>query len=280
MMRHRMLPALLAVALGAILAAAPAQATTICDVQAYDSSGFSPLTGQTVTVRGEVTVPPGIFLADYQYTSIYVEQGDCGVNVFYAGLLPYQLSLGDSVEVTGLVEEYVSAAGAGSTTELYCSSSAGIQLVSSGHPEPVPPDLDLAVVAQEASEGRFVRTIGIVLDNNFDYSMYIGDPFSGASIQVYSNNNANLDFTLFVPGDTLEVTGVVLQYDRAAPYFEGYELVPRYQSDIQFATPPTPSSRFRRRRSVPTWETSCRSSTPRPVAAGRRSRSTISRGVW
>ena len=238
MTRYRGRPALAAVALAAVMAAATAQATTICDVQEYDAAGFSPLLGQTVTVRGAVTVPPGIFQP--QYTAIYVQEGDCGVNVFCFDSLPFALSVGDSVEVTGEVEEYISTnSGAGATTELLCDV-VDIVLFSSGHPEPEPAELSLADVAVEDSEGRFVRTIGVVIDNNFDFSMYIGDPWSNASVQVYSNFNENISFTEFTPGDTLEVTGVILQYDRSAPFFEGYELVPRYQSDMRHWVPPPP----------------------------------------
>lgn len=240
MTRHRGHPAFGVVVLLLVVAVATAQATTICDVQDYDTDGFSPLLGQTVTVRGAVTVPPGVFQP--LYTSIYIQHGDCGVNVFCFDFLPFTLSEGDSVEVTGEVEEYISTgSGAGATTELFCDAADRIVLLSSGNPEPEPAELSIADVAKEASEGRFVRTIGVVIENNFDYSMYIGDPWSNASVQVYTNFNENISFADFVPGDTLEVTGVVLQYDRSAPFFEGYELVPRYQSDMRYAEPPAPA---------------------------------------
>lgn len=214
-----------------------ASATTICDIQAYDEDGFSPLNGQFVTVRGVVTVPSGYFQPTY--TSIYVQQGSCGVNVFCP--TPLSIALGDSVEVSGQVEEYVSpTSGGGSTTELFCDSASRIVILSSGLPAPVPAELNLEDVGLEANEGRLVRTIGIVIENDFNISMYIGDPWSEASIQVYKNFNEHTDFTQFLPGDTLEVTGVILQYDRTPPYFEGYELVPRFQSDFQHAVPPPP----------------------------------------
>ncbi len=60
--------------------------------------------------------------------------------------------------------------------------------------------------------------------------MYLGD--NTGYIQVYRNNNNNISFLSYRTGDTLSVTGVVLQYDRTSPYFDGYELVPRYQSDL------------------------------------------------
>ena len=239
MNRERTRSALLValVAAGSLAGAIAACAVTICDIQAYDDDGFSPLNGQYVTVRGVVTVPAGYFQPTY--TSIYVQEGDCGVNVFC--FTPLSLALGDSVEVTGHVEEYVSTtSGAGATTELFCDAPSRIVVLSTGHPAPEPASLNLKDVGVEANEGRLVKTIGVVVENDFNISMYLGDPWSHATIQIYKNYNENTDFTQFIPGDTLEVTGVVLQYDRTPPYFEGYELVPRFQSDFQHAVPPPP----------------------------------------
>ncbi|MBD3347614.1 MAG: hypothetical protein GF400_00260 [Candidatus Eisenbacteria bacterium] len=243
-----------ALCLAALLARpAPAGAVTICDVQDYDSAGFSLLEGETVTVKGAVIVPPG--LLQPQYTSMYIQQGDCGVNIFCFDLLPFELALGDSVQVTGEVVEYVSSgSGAGATTEIMCESLEQIELLSTGNDPVEAAALDLPDVNLEDNEGRLVKTIGIVIDNNFDFSMYLGDPYSGASVQVYKSYIEGTDFSVFVPGDTLEITGFVLQYDRAAPYLQGYELVPRYQSDMQYAEPvepPEPEYSAEARLSVP-----------------------------
>lgn len=225
-------------ALAALLAAGGAGAVTICDVQAFDDEGFSPLVGEIVTVRAVVTFPPGYIQPDY--SSFYVQQGDCGVNVFCFDPA-LELALGDSVLITGEVEEYVSSSsGAGATTEIFCDSVSDIVVLSTGHAPPEPADLNVGDVGQEVNEGRLVRTLGVVIDNNFDYSMYLGDPWSGF-IQVYKSYNDSVDLSVFVPGDTLEITGVVLQYDRSAPFFDGYELVPRWQRDMKHAVPPEPA---------------------------------------
>jgi len=211
-----------------LTAAAGAGAVTICDVQAYDASGFSPLNGTDVTVRGVVTVPPG--LLQPTYTSMYVQAGDCGVNVFCFDLLPFELALGDSVEVTGVVEEYVSGSGAGATTEIFCETTDRIVLLSGGHPAPEPTALDIGDIIVEENEGRLVRTYGVVLENNLSSTMYLGD--DTGFIQIYQSYNDSVSFAPYRLGDTLTVTGVVLQYDRTSPYFDGYELVPRWQRDI------------------------------------------------
>jgi len=228
-----------AAALAVLVAATCAGAVTICDVQASDEEGFSPLLGEIVTVRGVVTFPPGYIQPDY--ASFYVQQGDCGVNVFCFEPT-IELALGDSVRIRGEVEEYVSSnTGAGATTEIFVDSPADITVLSTGNIPPEPVYLSVEEVGQEANEGRLVQTVGIVVENNFDFAMYLGDPWSGTSVQVYKSFNDSVDLSVFVPGDTLEVTGVILQYDRSSPFFDGYELVPRWQRDMKYAEPQAPS---------------------------------------
>ncbi len=226
-------------AAAALAVALPAGAVTICDVQEFDSQGLSPLEGQTVTVRGAVTFPPGYLQPIY--TSMYIEDDGCGINVFLFDLLPFELALGDTVQVTGQVVEYISSTtGAGSTTEIVVSSPSNIVVISTGNPAPEPTYFNLQEVGQEKYEGRLVRTIGVVNETNYDWAMYIHQPWSGAEIQIYQSNNDSTDFSVFDIGDTLDVTGVLLQYDRDQPYFDGWELVPRFQRDLKYADAPEP----------------------------------------
>jgi len=221
------------------MVAGPAGAVTICDVQEFDDEGLSPLEGQNVTVRGAVTFPPGYMQP--MYTTMYIEDDGCGINVFCFDLLPFELALGDTVEVTGEVTEYISSStGAGATTEIVCDSPSNIVLVSTDNPVPEPTYFNLQEAGQEQYEGRLIRTIGVVRETNYDWQMFIHQPWSGAEIQVYQSNNDSTDFSMFDVGDTLDVTGVTLQYDPDLPYFDGWELVPRFQRDLKYAEPPEP----------------------------------------
>ncbi|MCK4511308.1 hypothetical protein KAW64_06185 [bacterium] len=235
---------MLAVAL-AILTAAPvtALAVTICDVQEYDEMGFSLLEGQTVTVRGVVTVEPGVFQPEM--TSFFIEWGDCGVNVFHFDPGIVAVTVGDTIDVTGEVEEYQSSGtGAGSTTEIVLSSPSSWSMVEEGDGEYEPTYLNLKKLGVEENEGRLCRTIGVIREKNLPYDIYIHQPWSGAEIQVYWANE-ELDLGVFDIGDTIDVTGNMMQYDRTAPFFDGYELSPRYQSDIKKAiAPPPPDPEF------------------------------------
>ena len=201
--------------------------TNVCDIQAYDSDGYSPLNGKTVTMFGFITVPPGVFQPSYQ--SIYVQGLDgCGANVFSYAVSSPRPRIGDFVSVTGLVTEYVSAK-AGSTTEISMPSERSLAIVSRAYPEPEAPVLGTGAVNKEVHEGKLIQTEGAVV-NASAFGFYLDDGSGG--VQVYQNFTA-IDFTRFQTGMYVRVKGVVLQYDYTIPFLEGYELVPRYDSDIE-----------------------------------------------
>jgi hypothetical protein len=198
-----------------------------CAVQAWDAKGYSLFNGQTVSVLGFITVPPKVFQPSYQ--SIYVQGLDgCGINVFSYDLSSPIPRLGDFVRVTGGVEEYVSSR-AGSTTEIFMSSPASLVSVSTGYPEPPVLALRTGEVGREENEGRLVQTEGAVVSAS-DFGFYLNDGSGG--IQVYQNYTP-IDFTKFRVGMYIRIKGVILQYDYTLPFLDGYELVPRYDSDIE-----------------------------------------------
>jgi hypothetical protein len=245
MMRRRRGGVILAIAL-AMLTAAPVTglAVTICDVQAYDAMGLSPLEGQSVTVRGVVTAEAGLFQPTM--TSLFIEWEGCGVNVynFNPGLVT--AAVGDTIDVTGTVTEYQSSGtGAGSTTEIVLpNSGVSWTMVGEGNGEYEPTYLNLQELTEERNEGRLCRTIGVVREENLPYDIYIHQPWSGADVQVYGAN-PDISLGIYDVGDTIDVTGIMMQYDRTAPFFDGYELSPRYQSDMKLAVaPPRPDPEY------------------------------------
>ncbi len=198
-----------------------------CEIQDFDEIGFSPLNGKAVTMIGFVTVPPGIFQP--AYSSMYVQALDgCGVNVFSYNVPSPRPALGDLVRVVGEVKEYVGKS-AGSTTEIFMSSPQGVTILSRYYPEPEPLLLRTGEVGKEINEGKLVETTGSVLRTSSG-SFYIDDGTGG--IQIYQNFT-DIDFTRFKVGMYVRVRGVVLQYDYTKPFLEGYELVPRFETDLE-----------------------------------------------
>jgi len=201
----------------------------LCEIQAYDDQGFSPFGGEEVCALGFITVPPGVFQTDY--SSIYIQGLDgCGVNVFSYDVPQPRPVPGDFLSVTGDLTEYVSSGGAGATTEIFMGGNVRVTMLSRGYPEPDPLVLRTAEVNREIHEGRLVETEGTVIKADSMASFYLDDGSGG--IQVYQNYTP-IDFTKYEVGMYIKVRGVVLQYDYTAPFLEGYELVPRYLSDIE-----------------------------------------------
>jgi hypothetical protein len=202
-------------------------ATSICEVQDFDEKGYSPLLGQVVTVIGFITVPQGTFQP--QYNSIYIQGLDgCGVNVFSYDPPNPNPGLGDLVKVTGEVEEYVSGT-AGATTELYMGSPAAEVLLSRFYPEVEAVVMKTGDIGHESNEGKLIATEGAIVSAN-DFGFYVNDGSGG--MQVYQNYT-DIDYTQFRVGMYVKVQGVILQYDRTLPFLDGYELVPRWDSDIE-----------------------------------------------
>ena len=198
----------------------------VCTVQASDENGYSPLNGVGATVLGFITVPPRVFQPDYQ--SIYVQGLDgCGVNVFSYDVSSPLPRMGDLVRITGNVEEYVSAT-AGSTTELFMAAPTGLAIKATGYPEPPPQVMSTGEVGKEENEGRLIQTEGLVVTAS-ELGFYLDDGTGG--VQIYQNYTP-IDYSRFAKGMYIRVKGVILQYDYTLPFFDGYELVPRYESDI------------------------------------------------
>jgi hypothetical protein len=197
---------------------------TIAEIQAWDERGISLLVGESAAAVGFTTVPPGIFQPDR--TSMYIQDLEgWGLNVYSPNVMGSPPRYGDLVKAEGIIEDYVSSVDAGATTEISASS---ITVLARGFDIVQPTVLPTGDVGSEENEGRLVTASGIIVRLD-GFAFYIDDG-SGA-VQVYQNFT-NLDFSVFAVGDSVEVTGAVLQYDRTVPYFGGYELAPRYQSDM------------------------------------------------
>ncbi|MCD4690729.1 hypothetical protein K8S17_04635, partial [bacterium] len=210
--------------------------------QEYDASGISPLDGENVSVGGIVTLPPGYIVPGDPpgHTSMYIQSGGCGINVFcFDEPAVVSVALGDSVWVTGQVEEYISSSsGAGAVTEISCDTAADIEVITTGNPQPAPLELALSAnMITEDIEGVLVRTVGIItVHQGFKMELDgLDDPV------IYQGYNDSVNFDYFSVGDTLDVMGFVMQYDTSSPYLSGYEIVPRFQSDMaHFEAMPLP----------------------------------------
>ena len=193
-------------------AAALAQITVvpIAQVQRPGADGnSSALVGQTVTVTGRVSVPPGTFNAG----SFYIQDATGGVQCYLPGV---RLSLGDSVLVTGKVKEY------NGETEIVPAVASDVRVLGSGEP-PLPVFFPLAVSEREPYEGRLVRTWGKI-GRIFGSTVYLSD--GRGKIKCYIDSNTQISLQGFVQDDVIGVVGVLSEYQGEQ------EIKPRFQQDL------------------------------------------------
>ena len=210
------------------LGAGRLHATTICEVQAYDpGTGFSPFNGQTVTLKGIVTVPVGVFQPTM--TSIYIrglESDDCGINV-YSSTRVEDIGLGDTVTVTGTAMEYVSTAGNGATTEITISAASAVT-VRRGNAIPEPVEMSTGQVGQESNEGKFVRITANLASGVLGRSFIVDDGTGELEIfDLGRTFTADSTWRGLTFGDQVTVTGIVSQSDPDIPFLSDYSLIPR-----------------------------------------------------
>jgi hypothetical protein len=186
--------------------------------------------GQTVTVTGYVTVGLGVF--QEQYTSIYItglDGDDCGVNVF--SFEPAMgLELGDTITVTGLVEEYVSGSGRGATTELTFSDPGALTVLGKGDgtsPEPVL--MSTGSVGHESNEGKLVVVQAVVVSPFVGRGFEVDDGTGIIEIFDLAENFHTSDpvWQNLSYGDEVVITGIVSQSDPEVPYLSDYSIIPR-----------------------------------------------------
>jgi hypothetical protein len=210
------------------LGAGQARATTVCEVQAYEpATGLSPLNGSTVTLTGVATVPSGVFQPTR--TSIYIRGLDediCGINIFSTTRVE-NIGLGDTVTVTGLVEEYISSTGKGASTEITFTAATAITVKpGSGPPDPV--FMATGEVGEESNEGKFVKVIGNLVTGQLGRSFSIDDGTGVLEIfDLAQNFSADPTWRSLRFGEEVTVTGVVSQSDSDSPFLSGYSLIPR-----------------------------------------------------
>lgn len=205
------------------------QYVILSEIRLNDGNGVPQLDGVFVIVRGIVNVD-NYTLDSLTESSFYFQDDDAGCNVF-RGSVPAGIAEGDCVEVSGWVDMY------NGLTEITSSGSGNcfFEVEVLNHVDPPAPVLLTTQSVFEPFEGMLAR-----IDN---LSIVSGTwPAQGqwANLTV-SDGNGTL--TLRIDSDTqidgtpapdepFSCIGIITQYDQSSPYDEGYQITPRYPSDI------------------------------------------------
>jgi len=201
----------------------------ISDVKLNDENGVSTKMGELVTVRGIITVG-----SEFGSPS-YIQDNSGGMSI-YGPDLTTAVTVGDEIVVSGnitqfsglnqienpILHEIVS-----SNNNLDILTATPTQLANDG------------VGGVEVYEGMLVRINGVTVTEiagspvaNWEYKNY---RLSGSSptdiIDVRIDNNTTIIGTP-APAGVFDIIGVLSQYKTEAPYIGGYQIMPRFPSDI------------------------------------------------
>ncbi|MEJ2618390.1 MAG: hypothetical protein P8Z35_25770, partial [Ignavibacteriaceae bacterium] len=159
------------------------------------------------------------------------------ISVYGSSFANY-VSIGDSVVVTGELSQY------SGLTELNPASSSDVEVISSNH-EVLPAIVTISQIINqqwdgvEDYEGKLIRINNVSISGTGDFS-------GGTSGQNYditdttgtltSGLRIDKDVTSIVgtpiPSGKIDIIGVLGQFKYSAPYNSGYQLFPRFISDI------------------------------------------------
>lgn len=186
--------------------------------QDLDSNYVPDFMDSVVTITGVITAPPYTFAS----SEAYVQDNTGGVNMF--GNFPLALDYGDSVIITGTVDQY---RGKSEITNFNYTLEAN----NATMPDPV--FIDATIMNTEYYEGMLVSIRvsyfdGFLLEGDYNYNAY--DSSNNLFI-IRVDGNTNIPGAL-APIDTFTITGIKGQYSYSDPPDDGYQLMPRDTFDF------------------------------------------------
>lgn len=200
--------------------------TPIGIVGAVDDQGVAIHQGETFTVTGIVH---GVNMNGngLQFTII---DGTGGIGTYSPQVVDgYVVTEGDSLILTGTVDQF------NGLTQL--SFLSNIILVSQGHATMDP------IVVTELNEDLESLLVKVECVYIVDLSKWTN---SGSGFNIKVTDGADLEMEVRIDNDvemfggtppegTFNLTGIVGQFKSSAPYFGGYQIIPRYWADFEDA---------------------------------------------
>ena len=200
------------------------QVRPISDLHQNNSSGVPTLLNNVVQVEGIVTV------SDQFIDLSFVQDSSGGVGVFDSAFVN-SVQIGDTLIITGQVTQFNgltqlinvtidSVVGVGGAPEYMVITAADIEDEGNG--------------GVENLEGRLIRLNGASLsdpDRNWPPGGRETASDGTGSFTIFSKKDTEIPFTP-KPRGSFDIIGVISQLDINSPFTSGYEVIPRFLSDI------------------------------------------------
>jgi DNA/RNA endonuclease YhcR with UshA esterase domain len=203
----------------------------ISHLRQNNSSGVSLDTGKVVTVKGVITV------GNEFNSPSFIQDSTGGLAVFGRGIGQFSpaVKIGDLIKVTGKVVNYNGLTEINPVSEFLKLDSG---LTSQPEEVSITDILNQTWDSEEAYEGKLVKIMNVVLNaytptwsGNTNYTIVNGT--DSLAIRITSGTEL---VGLPAPNGSFDLTGVISQYKTTAPFNSGYQLMPRFTSDINITT--------------------------------------------
>ena len=205
----------------------------ISSVRANDGLGVATRLGQTVTVRGVVTASDQFRTGASDRGPSYLEDASAGLAVFAPAGVAAQVAVGEEVTLLGRVDQFFGLNQLNALTTVVDRSGT--------NGPPAPRLVTLSQVAAdgaggvEALEGRLVRIDGVTVNTAVWTAEGAGTNYTltDATGTLPVRVNPGVDFVgRPAPSGAFSIVGVVSQFRPATPLIGGYQLQPRFATDI------------------------------------------------
>ncbi len=194
----------------------------ISEVTTNDAEGLAESLGLSCQLTG-IVHGINMFTDGLQFTLI---DATGGIAVFSPEVVDdYAVSEGDEVSVIGIIDQF------NGLTELLPNS---IEVLSNNNDLAVPTTVE---VLDEATESELITLacVSLVDPNEWDaagggFNVNISDGINNYQMRIDADTDL---FDAEAPTGTFNLTGLGGQFDPEAPYDEGYQIFPRYTTDIE-----------------------------------------------
>jgi plastocyanin len=203
-------------------------AYSIGTVTAVNADGVADSLGVLCEITGIVH---GVDMQGTASISFTIIDATGGIGLFNSTDLGYTVMEGDEVTVKGTIEQF------NGLTQINPDS---ITLNSSGNATVTPL---LVTTLDETTESELVQITGLTLVDpaswNATGASFNADFTDGTntySIRIDSDVNIAGTTPFVLATDVVKITGIGGQFDNSSPYTSGYQLFPRYSTDIEILT--------------------------------------------
>jgi len=194
--------------------------------------------GEILTVEGTATCEGTLF--SETGLSFYIQDETAGINVYaYSSASPGTIEAGERWRLTGEIKQY------NGLVEISPSSSSDFVYIDNpGVPQPfqlvlnqgVSEELEgLLLALGNSTQAQWVTVANTPESAGGGYNFDVWNGQIAVAVRV--SGTTGISISNISAGSRLFLKGIGGQYDSSPPYDSGYQLLPRYQSDIQIYEP-------------------------------------------